>query len=56
MILVFPGLLVLVTTLVIGLNEAAANFVFVSAAVMLFVMAIWSSFTGERTSILPMKA
>jgi len=43
MTLVFPGLLVLVTTLVLDLIAAAANFVFVSAAVMLFVMAIWSS-------------
>jgi len=37
MTLVFLGLLVLVTTLVIGPNAAAANLVFVSAAVMLFL-------------------
>lgn len=54
--LVFIGLLVLATTLVIGPNSPTAELVFYAAAGMLIVMAIWSAFTGARTSILPMKA
>jgi hypothetical protein len=50
------GILVLATTLIIGPSSPTANLVFYAAAGMLFVMAIWSGFTGARTSILPMKA
>ena len=54
--LIFIGLLVLATTLIIGPNSPTATLVFYAAAAMLFVMAVWSGFTGARTSILPMKA
>lgn len=54
--LIFLGALVLLTTLIIGTENPTANLVFLSAAGMLFVMAIWSAFTGARTSVLPMKA
>ena len=56
LMLIFIGLLVLVTTLVIGPNSPTADLVYYAAAGMLMVMAIWSAFTGARTSILPMKA
>jgi len=54
--LIFIGLLVLATTLIIGPGSPNASLIFYSAAVMLIVMAVWSAFTGARTSILPMKA
>jgi hypothetical protein len=54
--LIFIGLLVLATTLIIGPGSPTASLVFYSAAGMLIVMAVWSAFTGARTSILPMKA
>lgn len=54
--LIFLGALVLLTTLIIGTGNPTANVVNLSAAGMLFVMAIWSAFTGARTSVLPMKA
>ena len=54
--LIFIGLLVLATTLIIGPSLPTAKLVYYAAAGMLFVMAIWSGFTGARTSILPMKA
>lgn len=54
--LMFIGILVLAATLIINPSSPAARLVFYAAAVMLFVRAIWSGFTGARTSILPMKA
>jgi len=54
--LIFIGLLVLATTLIIGPSLPTAKLVYYAAAGMLFVMAVWSGFTGARTSILPMKA
>lgn len=54
--MVFIGLLVLATTILIGPGSTTANLVFYATAAMLIVMAIWSAFTGARTSILPMKA
>lgn len=54
--LVFIGLLVLATAILIGPGSTTANLVYYAAAAMLIVMAIWSAFTGARTSILPMKA
>lgn len=56
MTLMFIGLLVLAVTWIIGPISTAARLVFSAAAGMLFVMAVWSGFTGARTSILPMKA
>jgi len=46
---------VALTASVIGLDHAATHLVARAAAVMLFVMAILSSLTGARTSVLPMK-
>ncbi len=54
--LIFLGILVLAATWIIGPSSPAAQLVFLAAAGMLFVMAVWSGFTGARTSILPMKA
>ena len=56
MTLMFIGILVLAATWIIGFSSPAAQMVFSAAAGMLFVMAVWSGFTGARTSILPMKA
>ena len=56
MTLMFIGILVLVSTWIIGPSSPAGRLVFSAAAGMLFVMAVWSGFTGARTSILPMKA
>ena len=56
MTLIFIGILVLATTWITGPSSPAARLVFSAAAGMLFVMAVWSGFTGARTSILPMKA
>ena len=54
--LIFLGILVLAATWIIGPGSPAAQLVFLAAAGMLFVMTVWSGFTGARTSILPMKA
>ncbi|MFC1922798.1 hypothetical protein ACFLY4_05860 [Chloroflexota bacterium] len=54
--LMFIGILVLAVTWIIGPGSSAARLVIITAAGMLFVMAVWSGFTGARTSILPMKA
>ena len=54
--LIFLGILVLAATWIIGPSSPAAQLVFLAAAGMLFVMAVWSGLTGARTSILPMKA
>jgi hypothetical protein len=54
--LIFVGLLVIVTTLIIGPDKAPGNLIFILVAVMLIVMAVWSALTGARTAILPMKA
>lgn len=54
--LIFIGVLVMATTLVVGPSSPTAELVCYAAASMLIVMAIWSAFTGARTSILPMKA
>ena len=56
MTLMFIGILVLAATWILGPSSPAAQMVFSAAAGMLFVMAVWSGFTGARTSILPMKA
>jgi len=56
MTLIFIGILVLATTWITCPSSPAARLVFSAAAGMLFVMAVWSGFTGARTSILPMKA
>jgi len=53
--LIFIGGLVMVITLAKGTNDGAAIIVYRASAMMLLIMAAWSSLTGARTSILPMK-
>ena len=53
--LCFIGLLVLLTTIFAGSCRSAANSVYISSSVMLFLMSVLSLFTGARTKILPMK-
>ena len=53
--LCFIGVLVFVVTLVGGPDNHVSEFVNWMSASMLVVLAIVSSFTGARTSILPMK-
>lgn len=54
--LIFIGMLALAATMLFGPGNPTGDMVFIAAAVMLIVMAVWSAFTGARTSILPMKA
>ncbi len=53
--LIFIGGLVLVVTLAKEADDGAAIIVSRASAIMLLIMAAWSSLTGARTSILPMK-
>lgn len=53
--LIFIGGLVLVLTLAKGPNDGAVIIAYRVSAIMLLIMAAWSSLTGARTSILPMK-
>ena len=53
--LIFIGGLVLVLTLAKGANDGAVIIAYRASAIMLLIMAAWSSLTGARTSILPMK-
>ncbi len=53
--LIFIGALAMVLTLARGANDGAVVIVYKASAIMLLVMAGWSSQTGARTSILPMK-
>lgn len=53
--LIFIGSLVLVLALAKGANDGAAIIVYKASAIMLLIMAAWSSLTGARTSIIPMK-
>ena len=53
--LCFIGILVLLITSLAGSQSKAAVIVYLSCAVMLLVMAILTTVTGARTSILPSK-
>lgn len=53
--LCFLGVLVVASVLVVGADHRAARVVARACAIMLFVMAGVSAFTGARTAILPMK-
>lgn len=53
--LVFIGGTVMVLMLAKGADDGAAIIVYRSSAVMLLIMAAWSSLTGARTSIVPIK-
>ena len=53
--LCFIGILVLLVTSLAGSQSQAAHIVYLACAVMLFIMAILTTMTGARTSILPYK-
>jgi hypothetical protein len=53
--LIFLGALVLLVTLLAGVQSEAAFIVYMACAVMLLVMAVLTIMTGARTSILPYK-
>ncbi len=53
--LVFVGFLVTLVTVIAGPNNSVSGLVYWSSAGLLVIMAIWHSFTGARTKVLPMK-
>ncbi len=53
--LCFIGVLVLLVTGIAGSQSQAANLVYLACAAMLLIMAILTTMTGARTSILPYK-
>lgn len=53
--LVFIGSLVILVTLLAGVENTASELVYRASGVMLGIMAGVSLFTGARTSIIPMK-
>jgi hypothetical protein len=55
LVLCFVGILVLVVTLAGDPQDPVSKIVYGLSATMLIVLAIVSSFTGARTSVLPMK-
>ncbi|MFC2009840.1 hypothetical protein ACFLT6_00325 [Chloroflexota bacterium] len=55
MTLCFIGLLVLLVTAIVGSQNTVSALVYQISAGMLVVMAIWTSVTGARTSVVPIK-
>jgi hypothetical protein len=53
--LCFIGALILYVTLRAGAANPVSVMVYHAAAVMLLIMAVWTGFTGARTSIMPIK-
>ncbi len=53
--LIFIGALVLALAIRYGTGDAAALTVYKLSAAMLFVMAAWTSLTGARSSVIPIK-
>ena len=53
--LCFIGLLVLLVTAIVGSQNPVSALVYRISAGMLVVMAIWTSLTGARTSVVPIK-
>ncbi len=53
--LCFLGVLVIAMVIGLGADHAATHLVARACAIMLFILAGVSSFTGARTAILPMK-
>ena len=53
--LCFIGVLVLLVTVIGGSQGAVSALVYRISAGMLVVMAVWTSLTGARTSIIPIK-
>ena len=56
MTLCFLGVLVLLVTILAGAQNQVSAIVYWVSAGMLVVMAIWTSLTGARTPVLPIKA
>ncbi len=52
---IFIGALAVALTLAEGPDGGGSKIVYIASAIMLLVMAQWSSMTGARTSIVPMK-
>jgi hypothetical protein len=50
--LIFLGVLPLLVTLLVGIQDATAGIVYLACAVMLLVMAVLTGMTGARTSTL----
>ncbi|MFC2056188.1 hypothetical protein ACFLTO_01290 [Chloroflexota bacterium] len=53
--LCFIGLLILLITAIVGSGNPVSALVYKISAGMLVVMAIWTSVTGARTSVIPIK-
>jgi len=53
--LIFVGFLVALVTITAGPTNSVSGLVYWSSAGLLVIMAVWHSFTGARTKILPMK-
>ena len=53
--LCFIGLLVLLVTAIVGSQNPVSTLVYRISAGMLVVMAMWTSLTGARTSVVPIK-
>lgn len=53
--LCFLGVLVAISSFIIGPDQPATHLVARACAAMLFVLAVLSWFTGARTAVLPMK-
>jgi hypothetical protein len=53
--LCFIGLLILLITAIAGSQNSVSVLIYRISAGMLLVMAVWTSLTGARTSIIPIK-
>ena len=53
--LCFIGLIVLLVTIIVGSQNPASILVYRVSAGMLIVMAVWTSITGARTAVVPIK-
>lgn len=53
--LAFVGFLVALVTIVAGADGDVSRLVYLSAAGLLVILAVWHTFTGARTKAIPMK-
>lgn len=53
--LAFVGFLVALVTIVAGADDDVSRLVYLSAAGLLVILAVWHTFTGARTKAIPMK-
>lgn len=53
--LAFVGFLVALVTIAAGADNEVSLLVYLSAAGLLVIMAVWHSLTGARTKAIPMK-